>query len=418
MVYLITLGDINKYLFFPFVGGMATILFYLILNQFDQEFKRHPLIRGVNSGMGMCLSLIPFLIIQSRTRSMNKEISIQVAQYKNAMKEGIKKVTKWKYLLLLICAFLDFLQKELSFIVIHDSENNVWIFDLLYFTFFSWFILNQKFYMHQFLSLGLLIILLIVMIGVLDYKTIKEKPYDFFLVLYIELVYSINHVLNKYLMDKKFCSPYEISFYEGLFCLIINIILLSIFSKIEISKHSGLIKVFVHKNYDGKIYIDNFKSYIEKFDTKEFFAFLLSGVNKVSYNLFSLLTIKYLTPAHVIIILFFGEIEYFIATMKRGNLVFIIFMFILLIFLILVFTEIIEINIFGISKNTKKNIRERAIREEKKAEYNSNLREDSRHSTKIEIQDGILIDILGDSDLGSIESGENDVSGGSWAKKI
>ena len=65
-----------------------------------------------------------------------------------------------------------------------------------------------------------------------------------------------------------------------------------------------------------------------------------------------------------------------------------------------------------------KNIRERAIREEKKAEYNSNLREDSRHSTKIEIQDGILIDILGDSDLGSIESGENDVSGGSWAKKI
>ena len=409
MVYWITLGDINKYLFFPFVGGMVTILFILIMGQFDQEFKRHPLIRGVNSGMGMCLSLIPFLIIHNRTKSMNKEISKFVAQYKNTMNEEKKTLIKGKYLLLLICAFLDFLQKELSFIVIHDSENNVWIFNLLYFTFFSWFILNQKFYMHQFLSLGLLIILLVAMIGVLDYKTIKEKPYDFFLVLYIELVYSINHVLNKYLMDKKFCSPYEISFYEGLFCLIVNIILLSIFSNIEISKHSGALKVFVHKNYDGKIYIDNFKSYIEKFNTKEFFAFLLSGVNKVSYNLFSLLTIKYFTPAHVIIILFFGEIEYFIVTMRRGNLIFTIFIFILLVLLVLVFTEIIEINIFGISKNTKKNIRERAIREEKEAEYNSGLRGDS-YNTKIELQEGILLEVGTNIDLGSSQGRDSNGS--------
>ena len=187
-------------------------------------------------------------------------------------------------------------------------------------------------------------------------------------------------------MEHKFCTPYEISFYEGLFCLIVNIILLSIFSNVKIEKHSGVLKVFKHKNYAGKIHLDNFKFYIDNFDKKEFFAFFISAVNKLSYNLFSLLTIKFFTPAHVIIILFFGEIEYFIQTMKRGNFAFTIFMFIIVIFSILIFTELIELTFLGISKNTKKNIRERSMLEEE-----LNKREDSINNKKIELEEGVII---------------------------
>jgi hypothetical protein len=229
-------------------------------------------------------------------------------------------------------------------------------------------------------------VIIVTITFILDFSHIKENIGDFFLVLYIELVYSINHVLNKYLMENKFCSPYEISFYEGIFCLIINIILLSIFSHIEIPKHSGIFKVFSTKNYDGKFFIDNFKSYTDSFDTKEFFAFSLSAINKVSYNLFSLLTIKHFSPSHVIIILFFGEIEYFIVTMKRGNFIFTIFIFLLLIFSILVFTEIIELNFLGLSNNTKKNIRERAYKEE-------NPRGDSYQDKDIELEDGMILNL-------------------------
>ena len=385
MVKWISLGDINKYLFFPFVGGMVTLLFNLIIKKIDKEFIKHPLIRGVNSGMGMSLSIIPFLIIQIRTKSLNKEISKNLLVLENKKKEEKNKLIKGKYILLLICAFLDFLQKSLSFIIIHDSENNVWIFDLIFFTFFSWFLLNEKFYKHQYLSL-LIMVIIVTITFILDFSHIKENIGDFFLVLYIELVYSINHVLNKYLMENKFCSPYEISFYEGIFCLIINIILLSIFSHIEIPKHSGIFKVFSTKNYEGKFFIDNFKSYTNSFDTKEFFAFLLHAINKVSYNLFSLLTIKHFSPSHVIIILFFGEIEYFIVTMKRGNYIFTIFIFILLIFSILVFTEIIELNFLGLSDNTKKNIRERAIKEE-------NQRGSSFNDKDIELEDGMILNL-------------------------
>ena len=386
MVKWINIGDINKYLFFPFVGGMITLLLNLILDEIDHEFEMHPLIRGVNSGIGMSFSLIPFLIIIIRTKSVSKEISNHIAFYEDIIHKDKKKLLKGKYILLLTCAFLDFLQKELSFIVIHDDENNIWIFDLLFFSFFSWFILNQKFYRHQLLTLGLLIILLIITICAFDRESIQKKPFDFMLVLYIEFVYSINHVLNKYLMEHKFCTPYEISFYEGLFCLIVNIILLSIFSNVKIEKQSGVLKVFKHKNYAGKIHLDNFKFYIDNFDKKEFFAFFISAVNKLSYNLFSLLTIKFFTPAHVIIILFFGEIEYFIETMKRGNFAFTIFMFIIVIFSILVFTELIELNFLGISKNTKKNIRERSMLEEE-----LNKREDSINNKKIELEEGIII---------------------------
>ena len=385
MVKWISLGDINKYLFFPFVGGMVTLLFKLIIKKMDKELKQHPLIRGVNSGMGMSLSIIPFLIIKIRTKSLNKEISKNLLVLENKKKEEKNKLIKGKYILILICAFLDFLQKSLSFIIIHDSENNVWIFDLIFFTFFSWFLLNEKFYKHQYLSL-LIMVIIVTITFILDFSHIKENIGDFFLVLYIELVYSINHVLNKYLMENKFCSPYEISFYEGFFCLIINIISLSIFSNIEIPKHSGVLKVFSTKNYDGKFFIDNFNSYIDSFDTKEFFAFSLSAINKVSYNLFSLLTIKHFSPSHVIIILFFGEIEYFIVTMKRGNFIFTIFIFLLLIFSILVFTEIIELNFLGFSNNTKKNIRERAYKEE-------NPRGDSYQDKDIELEDGMILNL-------------------------
>ena len=234
-----------------------------------------------------------------------------------------------------------------------------------------------------------MMIILIISIAVYDYNKIKEKIADFFLVLYIEFVYSVNHVLNKYVMETKFCTPYEVSFYQGLFCLIMNIILLSIFSNVEISKNSGVLKVFNHQTYDGKIFIDNFKYYIDGFDTTEFFAFFLNSIYRVTYNLFSLLTIKHFTPAHVIIILFLVDIDYFVETTVKGNYVSTPLIFIILFFLILVFTELIELNFLGISKNTKKNIKERAIKEEN----NSNTRADSFNNKIIEIEDGLLIEL-------------------------
>ena len=52
----------------------------------------------------------------------------------------------------------------------------------------------------------------------------KNRYKNILLVLLIEIIYSLSMVINKFLMEYRFCSPYEISFSQGIFGLIINTI--------------------------------------------------------------------------------------------------------------------------------------------------------------------------------------------------
>ena len=396
MVNWIGLGDINKYMFFPFGGGILSIIFTIIIGQMKSNLRRHPLLRGMNSGIGMAVAFIPYLIIYKRSQKISKDITSKNEAYINMLEEERKKLKKNKYLLLFICSFFEFLQKYLSFAIIHNEQSNAWIFDLIYFTVFSRFILNQKLYRHQYLSLAVIIVILLISVFVYDLDDIKEKNGMYFMLsLYIEFVYSVNYVLNKYLMESKFCSPFEICSFEGLFIIIFNAILISIVTFIEIPKYSGALKVFNHLEYEGKIYIDNIKDYIESFDANEFFSFVVNIIYKVIFNLCCLLTINYFTPAHVIIILFFGEMESFIRAMWKGNVFLTFIVFILLLFFILVFTEIIELNFLGISENTKKNIRERVLKEKNvDDDDDSNIcRIDSAGDGKVELNDGVIVEL-------------------------
>ena len=64
-----------------------------------------------------------------------------------------------------------------------------------------------------------------------------------------EIINSWNDVVNKYLMEKKYCSVYELSFYTGL----INVILFGILS---------IFNIYYLK-------IDDFEKYINNFDQIE-----------------------------------------------------------------------------------------------------------------------------------------------------
>ena len=114
----------------------------------------------------------------------------------------------------------------------------------------------------------------------------------------------------------------------------------------------------------------------------------MAAINRVSYNLFSLLTIKYFTPSHVIIILIFGEMEYCFETIMRGKIYFTIIIFLILFFLILVFTEVIELNFLGISDNVQRNIKKRA----QNTENIINSRNNSESDDKVEIK-GLYINL-------------------------
>ena len=98
---------------------------------------------------------------------------------------------------------------------------------------------------------------------------------------------------------------------------------------------------------------------------------------QLGINLTTLFTAKNNSPCHVFIIFVFGQLAYYVKIESFENIhIIIIILLVIILFLSLIFNEIIEINIFGLSYNTKRNIVDRAIKEcEQKSEISDEDRE-------------------------------------------
>ena len=160
-------------------------------------------------------------------------------------------------------------------------------------------------------------------------------------------------------MEKKFVSVYEFSFYVG------TIILLLL----------GIFSIFDYK-YFG---IDNYEEYFKYFNSTELLVILAVIASQIVINLSSLFTVKNNSPCHIFIMFLFGQLAYYI-NFKEQNIFAVICLFFIL-FLSLVFCEIIEINFWGLSKNTKINIMKRAQTEDetnilRSSTINSNISND------------------------------------------
>ena len=215
---LISLGQLNKYIAFPIIGGISKCICESILYYAETKIGRHPFLVGINAGLAMCLAFIPFIFIKLR---LKKSVTYKKEKW------NIKKI-----ILILLCGFLEFLQKFLSYSFINDVDNNIWIFNIIYFSGFSYLILKIKLYNHQLFS-SLVMIIIGIIYNIIIMKDMKATDIPYLLLsIFIETVYSLNIVLNKYVMEFYFCSPYELCFYEGIFILSLNIILATIFTHV------------------------------------------------------------------------------------------------------------------------------------------------------------------------------------------
>ena len=318
MKFFITIGTINKYIAFPIIGGLFKFIAELLLFKFKTKIYKHPFILGINSALGMCLSFFPFIIETIISESLKKKDSQKKEQQIDYYSKQFNKIKNFKYLLMLAAGALDFLQRFLTFYFVDDIIENFWIFDILFLSIFSYFILKTKLYIHQYLSLSGIIIFGVILIVINLYD--KDVTFRSIIIVFsVEIIYTFNVVLNKFSMDKFFCSPFEISFYEGLFVFILTLILL--FS--------------INEN--------NFFIYYDSLDSKEIWIFILSMISRFSFNIFGLLTVKYLTPSHVVILLIIGEISFSFEYKNDYKLYITILIFCFLLFMLLVFTEIIEL---------------------------------------------------------------------------
>ena len=183
-------------------------------------------------------------------------------------------------------------------------------------------------------------------------------------------------------MEKKFCSPYEVCCYQGIICLILYIIIL-------------IISKYVNS-------IDDFFKDFSTFELYDLFLYLIIIIFEFIYNLSIFLTIKFLTPCHFLFITIIGELSLYInnVIVKFDNDSIIIIIGLIFIFLMtLVFNEIIELNCFGLEKNTKKNINIRVAIEEDK------LRDEEKSEDRVSIDNYLVnLDDKNELELSSRES--------------
>ena len=221
---------------------------------------------------------------------------------------------------------------------------------------------QNKLYKHQYFSSGIMIFFGILLNAVFLYKIPLEDIPILIMNIFIEMMYCLGIVLAKYGMDDLFCSPFEITFYEGIFALILNVIFLIISTKIPIpfEKIWNFSKLFQISEYNGKQYLDNFYTYIDEINYKEVLFFILIMIRRLTFNLFSHITIKHFTSSHVILLFIISELVMNFEEKSLIKNIIMAIVFIVELIMILIFCEIIELNFCGFEKNTRKNIKKRA----------------------------------------------------------
>lgn len=352
MTKKISFGDVNKFLFFPFIAGFLKLFLDFFLEYVDKEFAKHSLINIFNESLGIFLAVIPFLI--DKITNHNFEFKFGKKHY-----------------LIILCSFLYFIHKYFLVCITHFDMNNLWLIDIIFLSLFSYLILDQKIYKHQIASFIVLMVCSIVFFY-FYFRTQEMIFVEFLIMVFSELVFSVAHALIKYIFDNfDDCSVWEICTYEGFLCCLIYLLLLIICSNCEIEEGSKVLQVFNHINYDGKIYLDTF-GYFKEMGGFEVGMFLIRMIIRACYYLSLLFTLKYLTPSHIVIVLLSDEIYISLQEDATGDVAYIITTIILypiIYFSIFVFTEIIELNFFGLSDYTRKNIRTRFVKEKEEDVY-------------------------------------------------
>ena len=195
-------------------------------------------------------------------------------------------------------------------------------------------------YKHHYISIALIIILGFIIDLVFEnlQNDISNNLLPLCLRFLRKIIKSLHDVIDKYLMEKKYCSVYEISLFTGLFNLILFTIL-SIFNYYYLK-------------------IDDFEEFINNFNKTEFLVIIGFGIVQLGLCLSFLFTNRENTPCHIFIIAVLGQFANLV-DFSTYSIVIIVFL-IFLLFLSLIFTEIIEINVCKLSYNTKRNIAKRA----------------------------------------------------------
>ena len=347
---IISYGQLDlKHIIYPIISIIILTIQNIVIHKTTYLVKLNTqhFMRIVVKSFGKSLTFIPFLFFKEEIRYSIKQDTLSESEkyhkkeYINKYIAKTKRMKKNKYYIIYFNMIVNFLFEAFFAHIKIEKEVffNVWIFDIIYIWILSYFILKNRLYLHHYFSI-IIIVILGIIINIIN---LKKTPEIFYTLtrLSVDILFSLNLVLNKYLLDNLLFTEYEICFYEGLFSLVVSVICLIVLTKYDF----------------GNIREDNtFNDY--DIDMQEIIVLILSSISELIVYLFGLITIKHYTVFHIFIILILGEGNLY--TLSSWKVYVTIIIYIFFFFIMLVFNEIIELNCFGLQKYTKKNIIRRA----------------------------------------------------------
>ena len=315
------------------------------------------------------ISIIPVLIILKRTKSTKNDTRMTIKdKFSNLIlktsEEQVKVYKGGAFKKLLIFTLLSFtaqissgifyIIKNVEKLSIHlTSLNSTLIFNIIFIFLFSKIMLHTNFFRHNYFSLIIDIICLIVLITFDVIEIIYDTGDKAIIIIYILikifgiLLYSIEDVLSKIIFLYHYYNPYTLLLYKSIFTFCYLIIFTFPFIFIELNDEKG-------EKQNVFVMIGNiFKEW------ENILFVILFIVSSFFYNIIILKIIDSFSPNHFVIakvlenfgIIILDIIINGAASQKYLSVK--IILNILLIFSSLIYNEFLVINICGLSKNTK-----------------------------------------------------------------
>ena len=343
---LISLGEMNRYIALIFIGSIFCAIVTVITKSSINfnERNNHPIVLCIAYSLGLSLSFFLFIIHKIYTKR-KKENKLERFSFNNQIIEHKKKE---KYLWILLVSIIDFITFAMGSIFWLRATDNLvsWEFDILFLTIVSYYMLKEKLYRHHFFCMVIIVILGTVfdLINNIYDNNYKDNYWKIIILFFVQISFDLTYILYRYMMIKKYVISFEIMFYQGIIELILSIVLLIITTKI------------------GQI--DDFWDYYNNLNTEVILIFVSLVITEFLYNLSTYIIIEKLSQFHVLLLQTLAELlVYIIYIQVKDNLIisiFTIIIIILCIIMVLIFIEIVELNCFGLSYMTKKNIEIRA----------------------------------------------------------
>ena len=360
---LIKFAKLNKYFIIPFIIPIIiflTMVFFNSLREINIYKKRIEFIEIIYKDLTYLSAGLFYYISYCNSKNNKKEQNNNQEKATKALtfiysgqESVINNPIKIVLLIILISIFLELWQ---LFSYFGNYENYSYIsiiYYILSFPLISKLIIKEKIYKHQYLSIIISIcgwvILIIPECLVFSKDKILPSFFDFISIINNALFI----ILIKYLNQKYYISPLKLSLLSGIISIIIHFI--------------GFVFYSLIKYHD----LSYFKDCFESSDTNKItisIYFILGFLFSTIQNILTLLSIFYFSPNLIIITNIISTIFLWIYTAinlgpKMPEFILHPIGSIICFFSLLIYNEIIILNFCGLSKNTKKFVEQRIIKE-------------------------------------------------------